>query len=150
MPPFLFVLAGAGSATAVRFINSTLPTVLPAFEPVQKSTGGVDCNSVRGRIVSQLWRLIWREAGMMQRGTARVVTANRDQTSFDTVDLDAWLPANHLARTVVAFVARLDLRSLYAAIEAREGGTGRPALDPAVLLALWLYATLDGVGSARG
>jgi transposase len=88
-------------------------------------------------------------AGMTQRGTARVVTAERQQTSFDLIDLDSWLPADHHARTVVAFVERLDLRRFYTAIIAREGGTGRPALDPAVLLALWLYATLDGVGSAR-
>ena len=26
---------------------------------------------------------------------------------------------------------------------------GRPAADPAVLLALWLHATVEGVGSAR-
>lgn len=86
---------------------------------------------------------------MSQRGTARVVTANRAQTSFEMIDLDAALPARHLARTVVAFVERLDLRPFYLTIEAREGGTGRPALDPAVLLSLWLYATLDGVGAAR-
>jgi transposase len=86
---------------------------------------------------------------MSQRGTARVETANRAQTSFAMVDLDAALPADHLARTVVAFVERMDLRPLYIKIEAREGGAGRPALDPAVLLSLWLYAALDGVGAAR-
>jgi transposase len=86
---------------------------------------------------------------MTQRGTARVESANRMQTSFAMVDLDAALPAEHLARTVVAFVERLDLRPFYVRIAAREGGVGRPALDPAVLLSLWLYATLDGVGAAR-
>ena len=77
------------------------------------------------------------------------VTANRSQTSFDLIDMDAWLDADHPARMVVAFVGRLDLRPFYAGIEAREGGVGRPTLDPAVLLALWLYPTIDGVGSAR-
>ena len=43
----------------------------------------------------------------------------------------------------------LDLSELYAAIKSREGEAGRPAVDPAVLLALWLYATVEGVGSAR-
>jgi len=31
-----------------------------------------------------------------------------------------------------------------------EGAPGRPPPDPAILLALWLYATIEGVGSARG
>jgi hypothetical protein len=50
---------------------------------------------------------------MSQRGTARVATANRAQISFAKVDLDAALPAGHLARMVVAFVDRMDLRPFY-------------------------------------
>jgi transposase len=50
---------------------------------------------------------------------------------------------------VWAFVEGLDLAPLYDLIQSREGEAGRPAADPAVLLALWLYATLEGVGSAR-
>ncbi|TMQ74588.1 Mobile element protein [Candidatus Accumulibacter phosphatis] len=30
-----------------------------------------------------------------------------------------------------------------------EGGVGRAAIAPEILYALWLYATLEGVGSAR-
>lgn len=44
---------------------------------------------------------------------------------------------------------RLDLSEFYAAIRSREGRAGRPAVDPRIYLALWIYATLDGVGSAR-
>lgn len=87
--------------------------------------------------------------GSASRGSARVVTANRTQVSFDMIDMDGWLDGNHPARTVWSHVERLDLRPFYTAIEARDGGAGRPALDPAVLLALWLYASIDGVGSAR-
>jgi transposase len=43
----------------------------------------------------------------------------------------------------------LDLSPLYEAIQSREGESGRPPPDPAVLLALWLYATIEGIGSAR-
>src|SRR5262249_49434214 len=82
-------------------------------------------------------------------GGARVVEAERSQLSWDLVDLDAWLPADHRARVVWAFVLTLNLDPLYAKIKAREGEPGRPAADPRVLLALWLYATIDGVGSAR-
>jgi transposase len=63
--------------------------------------------------------------------------------------LDDMLPADHQARLVDAFVARLDLGPLRDAIKSREGTPGHPAVDPAVLVTLWLYATIDGVGSAR-
>jgi transposase len=46
-------------------------------------------------------------------------------------------------------VERLDLSALYAEIRAVEGHAGRAAIDPKLLTALWRYATLDGVGSAR-
>ena len=82
-------------------------------------------------------------------GGARVVEAERSQLSWDLVDLDAWLPADHRARVVWAFVLTLNLAPLYAKIKAREGEPGRPAADPRVLLALWLYAMIEGVGSAR-
>ena len=86
---------------------------------------------------------------MAGRGEARVVVANRAQLSWDLVNPDGWLAPDHRARLVVGFVETLDLTVLYDKIEAREGTAGRPAADPAVLFALWLLATMDGVGSAR-
>lgn len=65
------------------------------------------------------------------------------------IDLEGLLPADHRARLVWAFVEGLDLGPLYAQIRAVEGQPGRPPIDPAILTALWLYATLEGVGSAR-
>jgi transposase len=82
-------------------------------------------------------------------GKARVVRANRSQLSWDLVDPEGWLPADHRARLVAGFVETLDLALLYDKVEAREGGPGRPPADPAVLFALWLLATMDGGGSAR-
>jgi transposase len=79
----------------------------------------------------------------------RVQRPNRAQLEFRPVDLESLLPADHRARIVWEFVEGLDLSALYAEIRAVEGGAGRPAIDPAILMALWLYATLDGVGSAR-
>jgi transposase len=64
-------------------------------------------------------------------------------------DLEALLPPGHAARLVWRFVEGLDLSAFYAAIKARAGHAGRPAIDPKILIALWLYATIDGVGSAR-
>ena len=83
------------------------------------------------------------------RGAPRYQRAVRDQMVFDPRSLDQLLPADHQARTVWAFVAKLDLQAFYAEIQAVEGSAGRPPVDPAILVALWLLATLDGVASAR-
>ena len=80
---------------------------------------------------------------------ARVIRPDRSQLRWDYIDLEALLPSEHPARIVWSFVESLDLAELYAAIKSREGVAGRPAADPAVLLALWLFATVEGVGSAR-
>ena len=80
---------------------------------------------------------------------ARVVRPDRRQLRWDMIDLEGLLPADHRARLVWSFVESLDLSPLYDRVLAREGEAGRPAADPAVLLSLWLYATLEGVGSAR-
>src|SRR5258707_1823089 len=65
------------------------------------------------------------------------------------IDLEGLVPADHRARLVWSFVESLDLSPLYDQVLSREGEAGRPAADPAVLLSLWLYATIEGVGSAR-
>lgn len=85
----------------------------------------------------------------MDKPVARVMTANRTQLEWRPVDLEGLLPADHRARAVWAFVESLDLGPLYERIQAVEGVAGHPAIDPRILMALWLYATLQGVGSAR-
>lgn len=80
---------------------------------------------------------------------ARFIRADRIQLHWDMIDLETLLPSDHRVRIVVEFVEELDLSGLYDAIKAREGEPGRPPPDPAILLALWLYATIEGVGSAR-
>lgn len=82
-------------------------------------------------------------------GTARVLMAQRNQIALRPMDLEATVGAEHAVRDVWAFVERLDLSVLYAEIGSVEGRAGRAAIDPRILMALWLYATVDGVGSAR-
>ena len=79
----------------------------------------------------------------------RVILPNRNQVELRPMDLESVLPPGHRARLVWAWVERQDLSAMYAAIKVREGGVGRSAIAPQILLALWLYATLEGVGSAR-
>src|SRR4051812_28755406 len=83
------------------------------------------------------------------RGRPRLRTANREQIVFRAAPLDAILPQDHPARIVWDYVEGLDLRPLYDRIKAVERGPGRAPIDPKILMALWLYATSEGVGSAR-
>jgi transposase len=83
------------------------------------------------------------------KGMPRLVVPNRAQMELRPVDLESLLPADHAARAVWEFVETLDVSPLYAEVQSVEGSAGRPAIDPRIYLALWLYATIEGVGSAR-
>lgn len=56
---------------------------------------------------------------------------------------------DHLVRMVWAVVLRWDLTAFLRVIKARGARPGRPATDPRLLIALWLYAYLEGVGCGR-
>jgi len=83
------------------------------------------------------------------RGKPRLLRANRQQVEMRLASPDDLLPADHRVRIVWAAVEQFDLSGLYGQIKAVEGEPGHPAIDPAVLVAVWLAATLDGIGSAR-
>jgi transposase len=82
-------------------------------------------------------------------GKPRLRTANREQIVFRAAPLDAPIPNDHPARVVWDYVEGLDLAPWYGRIKAVERGAGRAPIDPKILLTLWLYATIEGVGSAR-
>lgn len=71
------------------------------------------------------------------------------QTLLPAMPLEDLLAPEHLARTVWEFVQGLDLTPLLETIRSVEGRPGRPAIDPKLLVALWLYATIEGISSAR-
>jgi transposase len=83
------------------------------------------------------------------KGAPRLVRVNRAQMELRAVDLESLLAMDHPARAVWEFVESLDVSPLYAEVAAVEGVAGRPATDPRIYLALWLYAITEGVGSAR-
>lgn len=85
----------------------------------------------------------------MQHTDVRLRKPERDQYCFEPRCLDDLLPTQHPARVIWAVVQTLDLSDFHAAIRARDGCVGRDATDPALLVALWLYATTRGLGSAR-
>lgn len=73
----------------------------------------------------------------------------RNQLEFVSKSLDDLLPKEHLARDVWRYVSSLDLSIILDKIQSVEGNAGRTATDPKIYLAIWLYGTLKGVGSAR-
>jgi transposase len=65
------------------------------------------------------------------------------------LSLDQWLPADHRARLVWTYVKGLNLDSYYRELEVTANSPGRSAIAPEILVALWLLATLEGIGSGR-
>jgi transposase len=82
-------------------------------------------------------------------GRPRLREPVRDQVELRAVDLDRLIGADHPARVIWDYVQKLDLSSLERAVRAREHTPGQAPASPRLLLALWLYATSEGVGSAR-
>jgi transposase len=85
----------------------------------------------------------------LDAGRARLREPVRDQTELRSVDLDALLGGDHPARLIWDYVSRIDLQVLEQKVRAREHTPGQAPASPRLLLALWLYATSEGVGSAR-
>ena len=82
-------------------------------------------------------------------GQPRMEKPDRQQMRIYLAALDDLLPGDHRVRLVWELVQTYDLEPLYARIKSVEGSAGRPAIEPRVLVAIWLYATLEGVSSAR-
>jgi transposase len=79
----------------------------------------------------------------------RLRQANRNSVVPVPARLEGLLPQYHLARLIWEVVGRLDLTAFYVPIEVVEGEPGAPAIDPRILVVLWLYAISQGVSSAR-
>lgn len=82
-------------------------------------------------------------------GKPRMREPERRQVELRSIDLDSLLSMDHPARVIWRYVEQLDLSALEEAIEAREHTPGQAPASPRLLLALWLHATSQGVGSAR-
>jgi transposase len=82
-------------------------------------------------------------------GKPRLRMAERRQVELRPSALDDLVPEDHRVRMVWRFAEGLDLSALTADIKAVEGRPGHPQADPRMWVALWLFATSEGVGSAR-
>lgn len=81
-------------------------------------------------------------------GAPRLLRPDRAQVRMQAASHDALVAPNHRVRLMWRFVEGLDLTTLLSPIKSREHGPGRPAIDPRILLTLWLYGTSKGIGSA--
>src|SRR4051794_17466839 len=87
-----------------------------------------------------------RAAGVRSSGTfktmpgmaQRFIACDREQSFLMPPDVRDWLPADHFAWFVIDAVTAMDLEAFYAAY--RADGRSRPAFDPAMMVALLLYA----------
>lgn len=73
----------------------------------------------------------------------------RDQVTLQVCDLESLVGEDHPVRLIWAYASRVDLTDFLLGVRSREGTPGMPQTSPHLLLALWLYATTRGVGSAR-
>ena len=90
-----------------------------------------------------------KAAGKRSQGSPRLLEPNRLQVEMRASDLESLVAPGHRARLVWGYVVRQDLSKLFEAVKARGSNAGRAAINPRILFALWLYATLEGVGSGR-
>jgi transposase len=89
------------------------------------------------------------QAGAVPLGAPRLREPQRDQIELRAVDIESLIGEDHRVRLIWSYVEGLDLSELENRIKARGDRPGHPATSPRLLLALWLYATSEGVGSAR-
>ena len=80
---------------------------------------------------------------------ARLKVVDRAQLLLRTVDVEQLIPEDHAARAIWEFVGRLDLSGYTEQVHSVEGGAGRPAFDPHLLVSLWVYSYSQSVSSAR-
>jgi transposase/vacuolar-type H+-ATPase subunit H len=89
------------------------------------------------------------QADTAASGAPRLREPQRTQIELRAVDIESLIGEDHPVRVIWSYVEGLDLSELENRIKARGDRPGHPATSPRLLLALWLYATSEGVGSAR-
>jgi transposase len=75
------------------------------------------------------------------------IACDREQELLLPPSLREWLPEGHFAWFVLDAVAEMDLGAFHASY--RDDGWGRAAHDPAMMVALFVYAYAIGVRSSR-
>ena len=107
-----------------------------------------DCNEP-GLLGEEVAEPVKEVAAEVEQRRPRVQVVNRAQTVLRVIDVEQLVGEEHPVRAIWELVGQLDLSGYYQEIKAVAGVAGREALDPRLLISLWLYAYSDGVSSAR-
>lgn len=86
---------------------------------------------------------------MAHSQSPRLKLIDRKQMLFRAIEIENLVADNHGVRAIWELVGRLDLSAYYQEIKAREAEAGRPAMDPRLMISLWIYSYSKGIGSAR-
>jgi transposase len=89
------------------------------------------------------------EQGQVEKAAVRLRRPERRQVAMVVQCPDDLVGPDHEVRMVWAVVEKLDLSAFCEPIKAREGSAGRDATDPQLLVGLWLYASIRGIGSGH-
>lgn len=79
----------------------------------------------------------------------RLKAIDRKQMCLCPIDVENLIDQDHPARLIWEFIGQLDLSQFHQEIRAFEGEAGRSALDPQLLISLWIYGYSQGIGTAR-
>jgi len=90
-----------------------------------------------------------RSKAKQSQGAVRLRRPERRQMAWVGQCLDDLVPPEHSVRRIAQVVEQLDVSAFYGPIQARQGVAGRDATDPQLLVGLWLYACVRGIGVAR-
>jgi transposase len=85
----------------------------------------------------------------MKKSEAKINEAQRNIISLEVVDWSCLISPDHIAYRLMTVLEHFDLEELYQRIESKKKEQGRPAIDPKILLAILLYASMKGIGSSR-
>jgi transposase len=84
-----------------------------------------------------------------KRGPLRFKAIDRSQMEWRTFAVDSLLVPDHPARAIWEFLDGVDLSGFEAGLKVAAGRAGQSAYPPQMLIAVWLFACTEGVGSAR-
>jgi len=88
-------------------------------------------------------------AGVVEPAKPRLKAIDRQQMRLHPVEVERLVEPDHAVRAIWELVGQRDLAGFYAPIKAVEGVAGREAIDPQLLISLWVWAFSEGVSSAR-
>jgi transposase len=83
------------------------------------------------------------------QAAAKLRAINREQSMLAHIYIDELIGADHKARAIWDLAGRLDLSGFEEPLKTRQGGVGRAAWHPRLLVSIWVYAYSEGISSAR-